>query len=263
MTSAVSQKVQAEPTPDWTNRGRMLAASMLVGILAVDLLRRQAGTPEGPPFEIATQRALFGWLVLIGCGYGFGKKLADLTQEHELQGKASRVLGYGLSSLGAAALMSFGAGATLLMADFAYHGLIKGKMDTRAHFLTGVATTPCILAIFLVFSGSRIDWLAVGIIVSTSTVWMWLNNRALNLGDNLFHQFRGDGIVVLGLLAVVVPERWLPVAVVLSAEHVSYAVTKIVAMRMSWYRDGAEAVPIDRDPLGLAFHATPGARSPR
>ena len=98
-----------------------------------------------------------------------------------------------------------------------------------------------------------VDWLAVVVLIVAGTLWMWLNNRVLHLGDTLFHMLRGDAILLLGVLAAL-DARWLPIAVVVSFEHLAYALTKLVALRRSWYRDGAELVAEDADRLGLAFH---------
>lgn len=246
-----STEADAPPTaPHWHAWGRLLTATTILGVLALDLQRRHA--PEASPLGLAGVEVLAA-LALLGAAYGFGSKLADLAQEHGLGSRLPRPLGYAIVVLSFVGLMSLSAGATLVTRDLVFHGVIKGKADTRSHFFGAVAVYLVLLAAFASFPGAHVDWLAVAVLVLGGTLWMWLNNRVLRLGDTLFHMFRGDTILLLGILAAI-DARWLPVAVVVSSEHIAYATTKLVAMRRSWYRDGADRVPPDADRLGLAFH---------
>ena len=51
------------------------------------------------------------------------------------------------------------------------------------------------------------------------------------------------------------PLRWLPFAILVVVEPCAYGLTKLLGMGRPWYRDGADLVPPDADPLGIAFHA--------
>ena len=222
-----------------------------VGIVGIDLYRRRYH-PEATPLGL-TDVEVLAVLALLGAGYGVGSKLADLTQEHGLGSRFHRPLAYTMVALAFLGLMSFSAGATLVARDIVFHGMIKGKADTRSHFWGAVVLCPLLLGAFALVPGARVDWLAVVVLIVGGTLWMGLNNRVLHLGDTLFHMVRGDTILLLGVLAVV-DARWLPIAVVVSSEHLAYAMTKLVALRRSWYRDGAGQVAEDADRLGLAFH---------
>ena len=234
----------------WRAWGRLVTSVTTVGIVGIDLYKRRY-FPESTPLGLAGMEL---WVVLavLGSMFGVGSKIADLTAEHGLR-PAYRPLGYGMIALAFLGLMSFGAGATLVTRDVVFHGILKGKADTRAHVLGALVLCPLLLGLFALFPGARVDWLAVVVLIVAGTLWMWLNNRVLHLGDTLFHMLRGDAILLLGVLAAL-DARWLPIAVVVSFEHLAYALTKLVALRRSWYRDGAELVAEDADRLGLAFH---------
>jgi hypothetical protein len=231
-----------------------------IGIVGIDLYRRQH-LPETTPLGLAGVELLVV-LALLGAGYGVGSKLADLTQEHGLGPRFHRPLAYSMIALAFLGLMSISAGATLVARDIVFHGVLKGKADTRSHFLGAVMLCPLLLGAFALFPGARVDWLAVVVLIGGGTLWMWLNNRVLSLGDTLFHMFRGDTILLLGVLAAI-DARWLPIAVVVSSEHIAYASTKLAALRRSWYRDGAGHVAEDADRLGLAFHRDADDERPR
>jgi len=221
------------------------------GVVGIDLYHRRHFA-ETTPLGLAGTELLVV-LALLGAAYGFGSKLADLTQEHGLGSGVPRPLGYSMVALAFLGLMSFSAGATLVTRDLVFHGMLKGKADTRSHFLSAVVLCPLLLGVFALFPGAHVDWLVVAVLIIGGTLWMWLNNRVLHLGDTLFHMVRGDTIVLLVVLAAI-DARWLPIAVVVSSEHIAYAATKLVALRRSWYRDGADRVAEDADRLGLAFH---------
>lgn len=234
----------------WRTWGRLMTAMTTVGILAIDLHQRHL--PEAPPLGLDGLAAL-GALAVLGAAYGFGSKLSDLTEEHGLGSRVHRYLGYATVALAFLGLMAFSAGATLVTRDVIFHGVLKGKADTRSHFFGAATACLVLLGTSFLVPGAHVDWLAVGLLVVSGTLWMWLNNRVLRLGDTLFHMVRGDVLVLLGVL-VAIDARWLPIAVVVSCEHIAYAATKLVALRRSWYRDGSDQVAQDADRLGLAFH---------
>lgn len=237
----------------WRRRGRALCALGLLAIAAAQVAR---GAGEATTsLDAAT---------LLACGlsaaiYGGGAKLADLTAEHGLRSRPLRALGYGAMALGLLALAPFAAGATMIASEVAFHGVIKGKADTRAHVTAGAAVLGLLVAAFALLPVGRVDGAAVALTLAVSLLWMGVNNRWLRLGDHPFHQVRGDVIGVCGVLALVDPPRWLPFALVVASEHVAYALTKAVARRAPWYRDVRDASLCDPGPLGLAFHA----RDPR
>jgi hypothetical protein len=238
----------------WRAWGRLLTAGTTVGIVGIDLYQRRH-FPETTPLGL-TGMGMLLVLALLGSCYGLGSKLADLTEEHGLRPTLYRPLGFTMVALAFLGLMSFSAGATLVTRDVVFHGLLKGKLDTRSHFLGAVLLCSLLLGAFALFPGAHVDWVAVVVLIVSGTLWMWLNNRVLHLGDTLFHKLRGDAILLLGVLAAL-DARWLPIAVVVSCEHLAYAATKLVAIRRSWYRDGTALVPHDADRLGLAFHRSP------
>jgi hypothetical protein len=184
--------------------------------------------------------------------YGAGKKLADLTEEHGLRAYPFRGIAYVMVGAGLLGLVPFTAGTTLLVADVAFHGAIKAKADRRGLFWCAVGVLAIVLVVVAALPAGRVDWPTVEIVLVTSVACMWLNNRVLRLGDNLFHMVRGDRMLVFFVLSWIDPVRWVPFAVAILVEPCAYGATKLLAMRSAWYRDGI--VTGDRDPFGIAFH---------
>jgi hypothetical protein len=232
----------------WRSWGRVLCAAGVASIAGVQSIAGARGERPMTAFALL----LLGALAAL---YGAGAKLADLTAEHGLRARPFRLMAHGMMALGLVAMAPFSAGATLIMTQLVFHGVIKGKADNRAHVAGGAFVISLLVAAFWFLPAGRVDWWTVAIVASGSSVWMWMNNRWLRLGDNLFHQVRGDMIVTFGALALVDRARWLPFAVAIASEHLAYALTKRVAMTSSWYRAGDDAVPSDPDPFGVAFHA--------
>ncbi len=240
--------VTPRPIP-WRQCGRAMCALGLLAMAAAQVARRGG--------EVTSTRDARTLLVIgfFAAVYGAGAKLADLTAEHGLRPRPFRVIGYGAMGLGLLALAPFAAGATLIASEVAFHGIIKGKADTRAHVVGGAITLGLLVAAFSLLPMGRVDWVAAAITLAVSLLWMGANNRWLRLGDHAFHQVRGDVIATFGVLALVDPPRWLPYAVLVACEHLAYALTKRIALGAPWYRDGREAARGDPDPTGLAFHA--------
>ncbi|TNE88893.1 MAG: hypothetical protein EP330_12840 [Deltaproteobacteria bacterium] len=230
-----------------------MAGGLVVCLLAIDVARRAGGVAASPPLDLAPGAEL-AVLALLAALYAVGQKVADLTQEHGLAPRPWLHLGYGLTAVCFALLIPFTAGATMLVVQSAFHGVIKGKVDAPAHFVAGLVICPLAIAVFAAFPGARVDWLAAGLLLAGSVAWMWANNARLGLGDHLFHQVRGDSILLLAVCTAIDAPRFAPILVVVAVEHLAYAATKNLAMRFAWYTDGAELVPEDGDRLGLAFH---------
>ncbi len=231
---------------DWRLWCRVIS---IVGICAIAALQRlvPALHAASPSLPLLAADAVV---------YGAGKKVADLAAEHGLRERPFRLLGYSMALVGLVVLALSSAGATLLVADAAFHLIIKGKADNRGHLLCAVFAWAIINGLFAFAPTGNVDWTTVGIVLAGSVLWMWLNNRALRLGDNLLHQMRGDRILLLVALALANPHRWFPFALLASVESLAYGFTKIVAMKLPWYTSGDD-VPLDPDPLVFAFHATP------
>jgi hypothetical protein len=228
----------------WRTLGRLLCAFGAGSIALIPLARGERASAGGE------------WsLVLLGAFaalYGAGAKLADLTTEHGLRSRPFQPIAHGMSALGLVALAPFSAGATLIASELVFHGVIKGKADNRPHVIGAAFVVGALVAAFALLLMGTVDWPTVAIVVAGSVAWMWANNRWLRLGDHLFHQLRGDMIVTFGVLALVDAQRWLPFAVVVTAEHLAYALTKRIAMRFDWYQSGNGLV--ERDSLAIAFH---------
>lgn len=239
--------------------GRLLCALTALGLVVIDWLRANLAVaifvsplPHEWPLQIMI-------MLLLGSLLGAGCKTVDLTQEH---GLSRSMLPWGIivTVMAYAGLTMFSAGMTIIVFELLYHGIIKGKADTRPLLMLAVAICGIILVGFWFQSAVRIDWFAVFLMLVSATVWSWFNNLHQQLGDHLWHQIRIDHLVLLAVLTIISPARWGFLAVLVVSQHLVYAMVKRLAMGFDWYTDGHEIVGPDNDWFGLAFHEKPRAR---
>ena len=210
--------------------GRMLAASLCMFMLVQDRI-----------WGDTTQKDInhpLGLCAGIVCGMicGVAMKVTDLTQEHGLRiSTAMENMCFFVVVLDIFVLSTVvPGGQSVIACIILFHGLIKGKADTRKHLI--IAAIVYIVWIFLTWKGLlSVDWLFISVTVGIGTLWAILNNRLLHMGDTFVNQFSVHNIFLMANFVIFSYDRFVAPALIMLAEIFAYATTKIIAKTQTWY----------------------------